>query len=187
AWASDVVVPAAALADAGEGDYKSGSHCKWCKIKATCRARADENMKLLSYEFREPNTLSIDEIGAILPIAEQLSVWAKDVQAYAFDQAKRGTKIPHHKLVEGRSNRSITDKELAMQKLAEAGVQEDLYIKRDLFGITDLEKKVGKKELQTAIGELIIKPPGKPVLVPDTDKRPEINSVDNDFAGEDFE
>lgn len=186
AWAREIVVPAAALADAGEGDFKSGSHCKWCKIKANCRARADENMKLLAYEFKESNLLTLEEIGSILPIAEQLTAWAKDVQEYAFDQAKRGSKIPHHKLVEGRSNRSISDKELAMQKFAEAGVQESLYIKRDLYGITDLESKVGKKEVAAAIGDLIIKPPGKPVLVSETDKRQELNSVAGDFANEDF-
>lgn len=184
-WAETVVKPAAALAFAGEGEFKPGDHCRWCKVKATCRARADENMKALAYEFREPALMDDEEIGSILYVAEQLAAWAKDVQSYAFERAKTGHRIPQWKLVEGRSNRAITDKEAAEKKLAEAGIQGFLKMP-ELLGITDLEKLVGKKELAALLGDLIAKPPGKPVLVPESDKRPEINSVESDFAGEEF-
>ncbi|OME86507.1 MULTISPECIES: DUF2800 domain-containing protein [Paenibacillus] len=190
-WAENVVTPAAALADAGVGEYQPGSHCRWCKVKGNCRARADENMKALAYEFQDPALLSMDEIGSVLFVAEQLKVWAKDVEEYAFDQAKAGATIPSWKLVEGRSNRVITDKAAARKALETAELEEleeDWYLKpQELLGIGDLEKKVGKKELASLLDGLIVKPPGKPVLVPETDKRSELNSVDQDFAGEDFE
>ncbi|BFH59421.1 DUF2800 domain-containing protein [Paenibacillus azoreducens] len=187
-WAETVVKPAAALADAGEGEFKSGSHCRWCKVKGSCRARADENMKALAYEFQDPALLSLDEIGNVLYVAEQLKVWAKDVEDYAFEQAKKGVRIPSWKLVEGRSNRTITDKPAAVDILIVEGFDESsIYKPRELLGIGDLEKKIGKKELAALLDGLIMKPPGKPVLVPETDKRPELNSVDNDFAGEEFE
>jgi hypothetical protein len=186
-WAETVVKHAAALADAGEGEYQPGSHCRWCKVKGSCRARADENMKALAYEFKDPALLSHDEIGSILYVAEQLKAWAKDVEDYAFEQSLKGEKIPQWKLVEGRSNRVITDKEAAKSAFAAAEIESDKYLKpQELLGIGDLEKKIGKKELTTLIGDLIQKPQGKPVLVPETDKRPELNSVDQDFAGEDF-
>lgn len=187
-WAETVVKPAAALADAGEGDYKSGDHCRWCKVKATCRARADENMKALVYEFQDPALLSLDEVGSVLFVAEQLQAWAKDVKDYAFEQAKNGTKIPAWKLVEGRSNRAITDKDLAWKSLEEAKIDDDKYLKpRELLGIGELEKRIGKKELVALVGDLIVKPQGKPTLAPETDPRPEMNSVENDFANENFE
>ncbi|MGG3282759.1 DUF2800 domain-containing protein [Paenibacillus solani] len=187
-WAADVVTPAAALADAGEGEFKPGSHCRWCKVKGNCRARADENMKALAYEFQDPALLSIDEIGSVLFVAEQLKVWAKDVEEYAFDQAKSGARIPSWKLVEGRSNRTITDKAAARKALELADLEAEKYLKpQELLGIGDLEKKIGKKELASLLDGLIVKPPGKPVLVPETDKRSELNSVDQDFAGEEFE
>ncbi|MGM1047629.1 MAG: DUF2800 domain-containing protein [Bacillota bacterium] len=187
-WAETVVTPAAALADAGEGEYKSGSHCRWCKVKGNCRARADENMKALAYEFQDPALLSMDEIGSVLFVAEQLKVWAKDVEEYAFEQAKAGSRIPSWKLVEGRSNRTITDKAAARKALETAELEVVKYLKpQELLGIGDLEKKIGKKELASLLDGLIVKPPGKPVLVPETDKRPELNSVDQDFAGEEFE
>jgi hypothetical protein len=187
-WAETVVKPAAALADAGEGEFKSGSHCRWCKVKGNCRARAEENMKAIAYEFQDPALLSLDEIGGILHVAEQLKAWAKDVEDYAFEQAKKGERIPSWKLVEGRSNRSITDKEAARAALEAAKIDAAKYLKpQELLGIGDLEKKIGKKELAALLDGLIVKPPGKPVLVPETDKRPELNSVENDFAGEEFD
>lgn len=187
-WAENVVKPAAALADAGDGDFNPGDHCKWCKVKATCKARADVNMAVLAHEFKEPATLTDEEIGPILFVAEQLATWAKDLQDYAFERAKSGHPIPQWKLVEGRSNRAIVDKEAAKKALELAEVSSDKYLKpQELFGIGELEKQIGKKEVAALLGPLITKPPGKPVLVPQTDKRPELNSVDGDFAGENFE
>ncbi|WP_110930651.1 DUF2800 domain-containing protein [Paenibacillus bouchesdurhonensis] len=187
-WAETVVKPAAALAFAGEGEFKAGEHCRWCKVKGNCRARADENMKALEYEFRDPALLSLEEIGSVLFVAEQLKAWAKDVEGYAFDQAKNGAKIPAWKLVEGRSNRVITDKDVAWKSLEDAKIDDDKFLKpRELLGIGELEKRIDKKELAALIGDLIVKPPGKPVLVPETDHRAELNSVDQDFAGEEFE
>ncbi|KEQ22332.1 DUF2800 domain-containing protein [Paenibacillus tyrfis] len=186
-WAETVVKPAAALAFAGEGTFKAGDHCRWCKVKAFCRARADENMAALQHEFRDPALLSLEEIGSILHVAEQLKAWAKDVEEYAFEQAKIGKRIPHWKLVEGRSNRTITDRDAARVALEAAGLSQDQYLKpQELLGISELEKRIGKKEFAEMLGGLIVKPPGKPVLVPETDNRPELNSVEGDFAGEDF-
>jgi hypothetical protein len=188
AWAEDTVRPAADLADAGEGEFKPGDHCRWCKVKGNCRARSDANMAAIAYEFQDPALLDLDEIGAILPIAEQLQSWAKDVQGYAFDQAKAGQRIQGWKLVEGRSNRAIKDKDVAWKVLQEAEIPDDKFLKpRELLGIGELEKRIGKKELSSLISDLIIKPQGKPVLVVETDRRPELNSVETDFEGEDFD
>lgn len=188
-WAETVVRPAAKLAFAGEGEFKSGDHCRWCKVKANCRARADENMKALAYEFQDPALLSLDEIGSILYVAEELQKWAKDVQEWAGEQAKAGTKIPQWKLVEGRSNRAFTDKEAVKTKLLEAGYDEAKILKpQELVAMGELETKiVGKKEFAKLLDGLVIKPPGKPVLAPESDSRPELNSLDKDFAGEDFD
>lgn len=185
-WAETVVKPAAKLAYAGEGEFKAGDHCRWCKVKGNCRARADANMEALKYEFRDPALLSNEEIGSILFVAEQLKSWAKDVEDYAFEQALKGEKIPQWKLVEGRSNRAITDKAAAKDVLIKAGFAEAEILKQELLGIGELEKRIGKKEFGALLGDLVVKPPGRPTLVPETDKRPEINSIEGDFTGEDF-
>lgn len=187
-WAENVVKPAAALAFAGEGEFNPGSHCRWCKVKGNCRARADENMEALAHEFKDPALLSPEEIGATLIIAEQLQAWAKDITEYAFEQAKSGNRIPHWKLVEGRSNRTITDKDAAWSAFRAAKLESDKYLKpQELYGIGELEKRIGKKDLEKLIGRLIIKPPGKPVLVPETDPRSELNSLEDEFSSVEFE
>lgn len=186
-WGETIVKPAAELAWKGEGEFKAGGHCRWCKVKATCRARADENMKALAYEFQDPALLSLEEIGQILHIAEQLQAWAKDVQEYAQEQALKGEKVPGWKLVEGRSVRKITDELALLEILDREGFPKDSITETKLLGISKLEKVVGKKQLAEIAGDLIVKPPGKPVLVLETDKRPELNSVESDFENENFD
>lgn len=187
-WAESVVKPAAELAFAGKGDFKAGTHCRWCKVKGNCRARAEANMEALKYEFKDPALMDNEEIGSILFIADQLKSWAKDVEDYAYEQALSGNHIPQWKLVEGRSNRTITDKEAAKAALEAAKLEPEKYLKpQELLGVSELEKRIGKKEFNALLGELIIKPPGKPVLVPETDKRPELNSLEKDFENIDME
>lgn len=45
-WAAETVKPIALQADAGEGEFSPGTHCRFCKAKAVCKARADALMEL---------------------------------------------------------------------------------------------------------------------------------------------
>ena len=63
------------------------------------------------------------------------------------------------------------------KKLTEAGYQE-IYKPQELQGITAMEKLIGKKKFAELLDGLIEKPEGKPALVPETDKRPELNKAD---------
>lgn len=88
------------------------------------------------------------------------------------------------KLVEGRSNRKITDDEIAAYQLLNAGFgAEVIYKPKALKSITDLEKLCGKKMFGELMSGVIEKPPGKPTLVSEKDKRPalELESIKNDF------
>jgi len=176
-WAEDYVKPKAEMAMNGEGEFVAGDHCRFCKAKAVCRERAEENLKMAKYDFQEPKLLTIEEIAEILVKAEELQKWAKDVSEYALDQAENHhVKFPGWKLVEGRSNRKYTDEEAIREKLAK-NYEPDAFLKTSLFTLTNLEKSIGKKQVENLIGEFIIKPSGKPTLVAESDKRPEINST----------
>jgi RecB family exonuclease len=177
-WMKDVVKPAAREAYDGTGEIDAGDWCRWCPAKAVCRKRAEKNLELAKMEFKSPDLLSADEIGEVLRQAEELSKWTSDVQAYALEQALAGEHFDGWKLVEGRSNRTITDQIKAAELLKAAGFDEAILFKHELYGITQLEKNCGKKKLTEVIGDLIEKPQGKPVLVPESDKREEINSAD---------
>ncbi|ABO49722.1 conserved hypothetical protein [Desulforamulus reducens MI-1] len=186
-WAENTVKPLAAMAIKGEGEFKAGNHCQFCKARFTCRARADKNLELAKLDFQDPPLLTIDEIAEVLAKAEELQKWAKDVSDYALDQAvNHDVKFPGWKLVEGRSKRVYSDeKEVANVLLAANYAEDIIYKPKELVGITAMEKALGKKKFGILLDGLIIKPAGKPVLVPESDKRPEICSTDSakaDFA-----
>lgn len=186
-WGENVVKPAAELAAAGEGEYCVGDHCRFCKARKTCRARADHNLELAAYEFRDASLLEDTEIGEVLKRATELASWVADITGYAQEQAiKHGKKFPGWKLVEGRSDRKYTDKEQVANTLFLADyTDEQIYKPKELLGITAMEKQLGKKQFAELLGELIHKPEGKPVLVQESDRRPELSSTAS--AKEDFE
>lgn len=72
-WAEEVLAPTAQLAYTGKGEFKAGDHCQFCKVKATCRKRAEYNLELAKYDFEMPATLDDIEIAAILAKVDEIS------------------------------------------------------------------------------------------------------------------
>lgn len=177
-WAEEVLAPTAQLAIKGEGEYKAGEHCQFCKAKATCRKRAEYNLELAKYDFDEPATIDNDEIAAILKKADELVSWINDVKEYALKESLNGSKFEGFKIVASRSNRKYTDETAVAEVVIAAG--KDPYEKK-LLGITAMTTLLGKKTFEDILGGLTFKPPGKPVLVTADDKRPEFNSAFEDF------
>jgi hypothetical protein len=175
-WAENMLKPRAELAFKGEGEFCSGSHCRFCKVKATCRKRAHENLELARYEFREPVLLRDEEIAAILTQADELANWVSDIKGHALSLALRGGNIDGFKLVEGRSTRRYTADEAVAQAVSEAGY--DPY-EHKILGITAMTKLLGKSRFNELLSSCVYKPKGKPTLVPESDKRPAITI--NDF------
>ena len=199
-WADEILAPAAKLAYAGEGEYAAGEHCVFCKVKATCRKRAEENLALAAVEFPSGRTeetvpeapdgaektipaaqLSPEEIAEILPRIDGMISWAEDIKAYALKQALSGTRYPGFKLVEGKSNRRFTDEALAAKIAMDAGYEP---YEQKMLGVTALQKQLGRKRFDELLGSLVTKPRGKPVLAPESDKRPPFNNAETDFEPE---
>lgn len=188
-WGNEVVKPIAQLAYEGKGEFSAGDHCQFCQARYTCRARAEANLELAKYEFQDPPLLEQEEIADVLGRATELRSWVADVLDYALVQARdHGVHWPGWKLVEGRSNRKYVDDDAVADVLKRAGYKHADIFEEVLKGVTKMEKLLGKKkftELLTDAG-LVIKPPGKPTLVPESDKRPEIDplaSAKKDFGG----
>ena len=89
-WAQDTLIPAAKLAHVGEGEFCVGAHCQFCKIKATCRKRAEYNLELARYDFEMPPTLEDAEVEAVLAKADTLAAWVSDIKEYALQRAIQG-------------------------------------------------------------------------------------------------
>ena len=172
-WAEEELRPKAELAYKGEGEFSCGEWCRFCKAKHECRARAEANLLLAKYDFQLSPTLSDSEIAVILDKADELVAWANDIKAYALQMAIAGKEWQGWKLVEGRSNRKIFNEEAVIEAVTSAG--KDPFEKK-LLGVTALEKLLGKNKFNELIGQYVIKPPGKPTLVPESDKREAMNS-----------
>lgn len=180
-WAENTLRPLADQAYKGEGDLNAGSWCRFCKLRNSCRKRAETNLAMAQHDFKLPPTLSDEEIAVILDKLDDLISWAGDVKEYALNAALHGTRFHCWKLVEGRSNRRYTDETAVAQIVS--GTGHDPY-EHKLLGITAMEKLLGKKQFATLLSDLVERPQGKPVLVPASDKRPEMTNAKNDFANE---
>ena len=181
-WAEKILRPKAELAFKGEGEFNPGPWCTFCKAAVKCRARAEEKLALAQYEFAKPPLLTDEEIEDILSRLDDLTKWANEIAAYAQDAAiNHGKQWNGFKLVEGRSVRKYSD-EAAVVAAATAAGYRDIY-KKSLISITEMEKLMGKKTFTEVLGGLVIKPQGKPTLVPASDKRPAIHTgANHDFT-----
>lgn len=184
AW-GESIKPIAELAYKGSGDFKCGDWCRFCKAKATCRARAENFFALEDTAKMPKELLSDSEIGEALIKAQTLKNWVTDLEEYALNAILSGTDISGWKAVEGKSNRKIADIDSAFEVLKTNGYDEALLYERKPITLTELEKLVTKKKLEELIGDKIVKPQGKPTLAPADDKRksykPDVKEM---FGGE---
>lgn len=168
----------AELAIKGEGPFSPGEkQCRFCRARAKCRARAEENVRLAFAVGKKPPLISNEEVGKYLQMGEDVAKWLKDLQEYALSECLAGKDIPGWKAVEGRGAREWTDMDAAFEKLVSDGVVEGplLWEKKPLT-LAQVEKLVGVKEFKNAVGDLVVKAPGKPTLVKESDKREAITN-----------
>ena len=174
-WARDDLVEKARLAYAGEGEYCAGEWCTFCRASVRCRARAEEKLRLAKEEFKYPPLITDEEIEDVLGEIPELIKWANAILAYATDAAvNHGKEWTGFKIVEGRSVRRYKDEDTVAREAESAGYT-DIFDKK-LISLTQMEKLMGKKAFTDILGGLIEKPPGKPTLVPLSDKRPAIHT-----------
>jgi len=186
-WGIHYVKPRAEMAIKGEGCFAAGEDtCRWCKLRGKCKVRADNALAIAQEEFSVaassgpplPQTLTHEQIANILEIGDLFTAWLKDVQAYAMGQLIAGVKIPGYKLVEGRSNRIMTDEFKVKEILLKAGLKETEIMKpQEMQGISKLESLVGKKLFSDLCKEYLIKPQGKLTMAPESDRRPAVDTL----------
>lgn len=185
-WANEELKPAAELAFAGKGEIKAGDWCKFCAVKNRCRALYEKQMEVAKYDFQEPTLLTDEEIADILTKIPGLIEWANSVQSYAQDEAITNGKVWNgFKLVEGVSRRKWLDEDKAAEAIFSniPEASEDQVYEMKLKSISALEKEFGKKTIAEKLSNVIVKPQGKPTLVPLSDKRPAlgIEEAKSDF------
>jgi hypothetical protein len=183
AW-GESIKPIAQLAYNGGGEFKAGDHCRFCKVKSTCRTRANHYLELEGFNSALPPVLDNATVGDILERAEGLVTWLADLKEYALAEALQGREISGWKLVEGRSNRRITDVDTLFSILVGKGYSETMLYKKEPITLTALEGLLGKQKFQELCNSFVVKPQGAPTLVRFNDKREAF--VTRTTAEEDF-
>lgn len=170
------IKPVAELAYKGEGDYLAGEHCKFCRARSQCRARAEENIKLAGFIDKLPPLISNEEVGEFLTRGKDIAKWVKDLEEYALKECLAGNEVAGFKAVEGRTTRAFVDMDKAFEILKASGIDEAMLYERKPLTLAQCEKVIGKKEFGELVGDHIVKSPGKPTLVTENDKRDKITN-----------
>lgn len=194
AWGENEVKPKAALAFAGLGNFNPGDHCRFCRAKAQCRARAGVHTALEDFKDAQlPNAAVRDttkplltdaEIGDLLARGKSLVDWYNSLEEYALTTLLNGGAIPGYKAVEGTSKTTFApDYDTAAAVMMNAGYDRATLYRETPETLTALDKLVGgRPKLKELLGDHLYKPTGKPTLAPENDKRPPYSSAAADFG-----
>ena len=171
AWAESIK-PDVEMAYMGAGEQKTGAWCGFCKARPICQKHADKCGELAALEFKKPELLTLEEVGAILQQARDVASWVNVLDEWALAEALKGTDIPGWKAVAGRKTRSWSDMDEAFKKLTDSGIDEAVLWKKTPLTLAQVEDEIGKKDFATLVGDMVTTSTGKPALVPESDKRP---------------
>ena len=128
--------------------------------------------------FKPPALVPLEELVAVMPTLRRISSWIESVFAHiSYEAINNGIEVPGYKVVEGRSRRSFTDTKAVMEAVIKSGFKEDDFYKKQLFSLTDFERKLGKKRFAELLGKFVVKPPGGLTLVPESDPRPAVSTL----------
>lgn len=177
-WGETVVKPKAEAAISGNGEFEAGDWCRFCRAKQQCKTRYESNDSLypeLSAQH-DPRLITLDELGRYLKRGKDVAAWLEDMKEYALSESLAGTDVPGWKAVEGRGSRAFTDTDDAVDTLIRNGIDESVLYERRVLTLAQMEKAIGKKTFGEIVGNLVVKNPGKPTLVEESDKRPKITN-----------
>lgn len=177
-WGEMVVKPKAEAAISGNGEFEAGDWCRFCRAKQQCKTRYESNDSLypeLSAQH-DPRLITLEELGDYLKRGKDMAAWLEDMKEYALSESLAGADVPGWKAVEGRGSRAFTDTDEAVDTLIKNGIDESVLYERRVLTLAQMEKAVGKKSFGELVGDLVVKSPGKPTLVEESDKRPRITN-----------
>lgn len=177
-WGETVVKPKAEAAISGNGTFEAGDWCRFCRAKQQCKTRYESNDSLYPElsERHDPRLIALAELGDYLKRGKDMAAWLEDMKEYALSESLAGADVPGWKAVEGRGSRAFTDTDEAVDTLIKNGIDESVLYERRVLTLAQMEKAVGKKAFGELVGDLVVKNPGKPTLVEESDKRPRITN-----------
>lgn len=179
----------------------SDSTCQFCEGSALCSARAGNLLGSAEMDsvtaltttakpstpvFPAPERLSIAQLAKIVEVAPEMKKWLDRCEALGASLLHAAKPFPGFKLVEGKSNRDWEYPEVAESVLYEH-LGGEIYTPAKLKSPAQIETlmKLHKETLpegfDALLSDLIIKPKGNPVMVPENDRRTAFQQNPADF------
>lgn len=164
--------------------------CRFCRHRGKCAALAKYALSVAGLDLPAPLKASLDvqQLAYILDRIGLIKSWMGEVEAAAHAALMEGREVPGYKLVEGRAgSRKWTDESKAEKLLKAWKVPADFRYVKSLISPTQAEKLLKLKTLTdeqwAELCGYVSREPGKPTVVPASDKRPAISCRP---AAEDF-
>ncbi|CCW29242.1 putative protein p51 [Xenorhabdus nematophila F1] len=175
--------------------------CRFCKAKGgLCAVETQHNLSVIAEDFvdlTEPlepqlsgatervNTLDNEKLSVIYNQLDVIESWCKAVRSRVSDELNAGHTIHGFKLVAGKQgNRAWGAEANAEEMLKTFRLKQDQMYNQKLISPTQAEKLLKKDSPRrwAKLEPLIIRPDGKPTVVPESDPRPalDVNPI-NDF------
>lgn len=168
--------------------FRAGEHCDkgFCRARGICDAYAARGlMAIPSHEqgnytpaLPSPSSLTREQRVKVINSRKALESWLEKVEDQEVAELLGGAAPMGLKLVEGKSNRGWKD-EMAVEKLLSTVLPPEVIRPvGSIFSVAEAYKHTQVKVLAATPGRaaefaaLIVKPKGKPSLVPESDKRP---------------
>lgn len=160
----------------------SAKACRFCRNRGKCTALAKYALSVAGLDLPAPLKASLDaqQLAYILDRIGLIKSWMGEVEATAHSALMEGREVPGYKLVEGRAGpRKWTDEAKAEKLLKAWKVPADFRYVKSLISPTQAEKLLKLKTLTdeqwTELCGYVLREPGKPTVVPASDKRPAIS------------
>lgn len=156
--------------------------CRFCRYRGKCTALAKYALSVAGLDLPAPLKASLDvqQLAYILDRIGLIKSWMDEVKAAAHAALMEGREVPGYKLVEGRAgSREWTDESKADKLLKAWKVPADFRYVKSLISPTQAEKLLKLKTLTAEQWDelcgYVSREPGKPTVVPASDKRPAIS------------
>ncbi|OHV12143.1 DUF2800 domain-containing protein [Kushneria phosphatilytica] len=187
-WEQQNLIPAINRLDDEPETMVAGDHCRWCKAAAVCPELARVNMAAAEGMFEDdapalptditepelpsPESLTRDQIVAILGHRKQIENWLRAIETHVSDALQAGEEVPGYKMVAGRTQRKWEDEGQALEAARSAAWDDEILTTPRLKTPAQLEKAIGKERFRELMENHVSRAPGKPTLAPESDKRP---------------
>lgn len=170
--------------------------CKFCRVRPTCPALAEHTHRLVAgmfddldadiEEFTTPwpasmpaiDLMTVDQLATVQRHSGLVRGFLESVNARLLHMLLHSQRVPGLKVVEGKSNRRYRSPEhetRAAAYLIEQGVEPSKVLSVSTASPAKAERLIPKDVRKQFGDEFVVKPPGKPVIAEEHDKRPVYN------------